>query len=143
MEEQNIIPKPAFWLGYAGLIPFFIAALLFHTSGSASYGAALIGYGAVILSFLGGVRWGLAIVDSSSKSLLLPLFYSILPSLIGWIALFLPSQMGFILLSCGFFATLLADMKLKNSPTWYARLRIPLSLGAITCLIFAFLVQSI
>ena len=143
MEQQNIIPKPAFWLGYAGLSPFVIAAILFYKSGSASYSLALIAYGAVILSFLGGVRWGLAIVGSSSTSLLFPLLVSILPPLVGWIALLLPSHISLIILSSGFFVILIADIKLKNSPEWYARLRVPLSLGAVICLISAFLMQSI
>jgi len=141
MKQQNVIPKPALWLGYAGLIPFFITAILSYTTDYAYFSTALIAYGATILSFLGGVRWGLAIVNSNSTHLSFSLVISILPSIVGWISLLLPSYVGFMLLAGGFFVLLLADIRSQDSPPWYPRLRVPLSLGAMTCLIFSFLMQ--
>ena len=57
------VPRTAAWLGVLGVIPFAAGSflLLLDTHGHslvASY--LLIAYGAVILSFLGAVHWGLA-----------------------------------------------------------------------------------
>ncbi len=52
-------------LTYLGTIPFIFSSLfLFFMAGdpflSALFRAVLIGYGAVILSFLGGIHWGIS-----------------------------------------------------------------------------------
>ena len=55
-------------------------------------------YGAVILSFLGGVRWGMA-VDGSKfppSSAWYHYTWSVTPSLMAWAALCLPSISGMV-----------------------------------------------
>jgi len=59
----NPILHPVRLLGYAGLFPFFAAAaaaLLGPPPWRGAALSALAAYGAVILSFLGAVHWGLA-----------------------------------------------------------------------------------
>ena len=66
MNNINTIPSAARWLGFGGLLPFAAtASLALYPALSLNDIAtrALLAYGAVILSFLGGVRWGIAIVD--------------------------------------------------------------------------------
>ena len=65
-HKQRGAPELALWLGYCGLAPFAICAAAAHgnTPTIAAYG--LIGaanYGAVILSFVGAIHWGLAMQD--------------------------------------------------------------------------------
>ena len=58
------MPLLAIVLGVAGLIPFIVCglgAVSVDAVSSARMMTALIGYGAVILSFLGGVHWGFAL----------------------------------------------------------------------------------
>ncbi|MFC7474774.1 DUF3429 domain-containing protein [Dankookia sp. GCM10030260] len=58
------LPRPTLWLGLAGLLPFLGTALLAWTAPPDWRGVALhalAAYGAVILSFLGAVHWGLAL----------------------------------------------------------------------------------
>ena len=59
---EPLEPSPMAWrLGYAGLIPFVVGALLvWLVTGEAHpyVAAALSAYGAVFVSFLGGIHWG-------------------------------------------------------------------------------------
>lgn len=96
---------------------------------------ALVAYGAVILSFLGGIRWGVAMSTLTSEQLLLPLSVSVLPSLAGWSALLLPPRAGLLLLAVGFVSVLIADLRLQSAPAWFISLRVPLSAGAIASLV--------
>src|SRR3712207_2095506 len=104
------LPRPALWLGIAGLLPFLASALLCWTAppnwrGVALY--ALAAYGAVILSFLGAVHWGLALrAPAAEAPALAPrLGLGVLPSLIGWVALLLPPGLGLPLLAFGILGT--------------------------------------
>jgi hypothetical protein len=101
---------------------------------------SLLAYGAVILSFLGGVRWGLAIIEPNHADLFSPLCISVLPSLLGWLALLISDSAGLLLLALGFFALLLADLRLPTAPPWYGTLRLPLSVGAIGALLLGLLI---
>ncbi len=65
MAEENpvALPRTAAWLGYGGLVPFLVltpASLLDYHHG-AVWSDALYAYGAIILSFIGALHWGLAI----------------------------------------------------------------------------------
>ena len=90
-------------LGLLGLIPFVVCAYLacaWHGPSDGRALVALIAYGAVILSFLGGVHWGFAL-DEPPPSLagLAPvparndpahrprIALGVVPSLIGWLAM--------------------------------------------------------
>ena len=137
------IPKAACWLGFAGLIPFFSAAfigLVWSTPLHEISLKALLAYGAVILSFLGGIRWGLAIATSKSSGLLGPLAMSVAPALVGWVALLVPSSVGLVLLALGFAVMLMADFRLSTAPYRYTTLRLPLSIGAIVCLLIGLII---
>jgi hypothetical protein len=90
-------------LGLLGLIPFLVCAYLacawrYPADGRAVI--ALISYGAVILSFLGGVHWGFALGEPpAALAAFAPeaserdpahrprIALGVLPSLIGWLAL--------------------------------------------------------
>ena len=138
MSNAPPIPPAARWLGFAGLLPFGAAALAALLPRMPLHGlalTALLAYGAVILSFLGGVRWGLAMAAATPGALPAQLGLSVLPSLLGWAALLLPPAAGLVLLAAGFLAMLLADRREALAPAWYKRLRLPLSLGAMASLL--------
>ena len=135
------IPASAAALGFSGLIPFLVPAIGLWLVGS-NYQfelvTALVAYGAVILSFLGGVRWGVAITRNSQLPGWAALILSVIPSLIGWLALllhFMLSQsLALILLAVGFIAQYLLDRRATvtgDLPAWFGRLRLYLSCGAI------------
>ncbi len=121
------VPPPAALLGLAGLLPFAGAALLALQPGPAGdwAGFALLGYGAVILSFLGGIHWGLALARDAAPDWR-ALGIGVLPSLAGWAGLLAGGTAGLLLLASGFLAVLAVDLGLSRSgraPAWFARLR--------------------
>ncbi len=66
-------PKVPLWLGVAGLIPFVALSLALAAGATLplftdedSMRVALVGYGVAILSFLGGVRWGVALKEDEA-----------------------------------------------------------------------------
>jgi hypothetical protein len=88
-------------LGLLGLIPFLVCGYLACAWRDPADGRALfalIAYGAVILSFLGGVHWGFALAEQPGALAALPvpaaersaekarIGLGVLPSLLGWIA---------------------------------------------------------
>lgn len=145
---QQKIPDSAFILGLAGLIPFGVSASALWVRGTIDHFAAtlaLVAYGAVILSFLGGINWGAAIVQQqdreNAQQLPARLFWSIVPSLVAWFALLLQSLVNdavalFILL-VAFVLQYLSDQRavsIGRFPAWFARLRLILTCGAVMAL---------
>ena len=62
--QRAAVPAMAAWLGGLGALPFVglaVAVVGLEGPARAVVVQALLGYGAVILSFLGGIHWGLAI----------------------------------------------------------------------------------
>ena len=133
------LPSRARLLGFAGLLPFLAAVLLLWTVEGRLAGLAarsLLAYGAVILSFMGAVHWGLAMAkDRPGATGQLTL--SVLPGLAGWVALLLPARPGCALLAFGFALLYLADRRAATAgavPAWYPGLRLPLTLGVLASL---------
>lgn len=127
-------PHPlAFVLGFAGLVPFVacgLAALALPDERAERMMVALIGYGAVILSFLGGVHWGFALADPEARLVRARLALGVLPSLVGWLAvllpMLLPSDLGLLTLVLGFVATVAAEAQAHRrglTPGGYMGLR--------------------
>jgi hypothetical protein len=87
--------RMAWALGLAGLIPFVGLAALQWVSPPGwrmLAASALLGYGALIVSFLGGIHWGLAMREPPVPAQ--RLLWGIAPSLLGWLALLLDSPWG-------------------------------------------------
>ncbi len=92
---ETKVPLSAAWLGGLGALPFIslAGAMPFLAGGPRSLAAdALVAYGATILSFLGGIHWGLAIgtqtigTQGGAGRPKLParLILSVIPSLAAW-----------------------------------------------------------
>jgi len=138
---RDAIPRPAAWLGTAGLVPFFAgAAAVWLAPEGYSYAAraALIGYGAVILAFMGGCRWGFAAMTRDWTHRWSAYLSAVLPALYAWLATMAPWPWPGPLLAFGFAALLRADTALTlagGAPPWWPRLRWPLTLGAVAALL--------
>jgi hypothetical protein len=137
------LPRPTLWLGLAGLLPFLGSAVLAWTAPAEWRGVALYAlaaYGAVILSFLGAVHWGLALrAPATEAAAMAPrLGLGVLPSLVGWVALLLPPLPGLTLLAVGILGTAAVESLAARRglvPLAYLRLRWILSLGAALSLL--------
>ena len=95
-------------LGYAGLAPFIALSLwLYGIAPAHEWWAGtiqvLLVYGAVILSFLGGARWGVALARDDHDARL-DFSLAMLPPLLGWIAVFIPVPYAFAGLAVAFAA---------------------------------------
>jgi hypothetical protein len=140
-------------LTYAGAIPFLACAaiLLFgQATGLGSLGQfagqAITTYAAVIVSFLGGIQWGIALATheqqpQTAKSLFL---LSVVPSLLAWARLFLPNGSSRVVVAIfliGFVWVIDALLHLQQVlPTWFFRLRSNISAVVMASLIVATLV---
>ena len=131
-------------LGFAGLIPFYVLAVLALFLDAASTWVAillLLTYAAVIASFLGAVHWGLALAAPEPSGRLL--LRGVLPALGGWgiVVLYVTSTEAWpaIVLAMALFVSLYVyDRKAGRAglaPGWYAVLRAPLSLLVIAALL--------
>jgi hypothetical protein len=146
------LPPLAIVLGVAGLIPFIgcgIAAISANEALGPRALAALIGYGAVILAFLGGVHWGLVLAPRPADSATPPvarenllLLLGVVPSLIGWVALVLAPTIApdaaLAVLILGFLATVITEWRMRRQeivPTAYLWLRWALSLVVVVTLV--------
>jgi hypothetical protein len=135
------VPSPAALLGLGGVLPFAAAALLSLQPGPAGDWAsfALLGYGAVILSFLGGIHWGLALARDATPDFR-ELGVGVLPSLVGWAGLLAGGTAGLLMLVAGFLAVLAVDVGLSRdgrAPAWFSRLRTVLTGAVCAALLLA------
>lgn len=136
-RDLRVVPPIAALLGAGGLIPFFGLAAALIMALPLPFGLAplplLIGYGIAILSFMGGVHWGLAMRDGR------PVQYvaSVIASLYAWPAIILNPADALAWLAVGFAALLAFDLWAGRrgwTSDWYNQLRWRLSLGAILSL---------
>ena len=105
-------PRPLiFFLAYAGLLPFALLAAavwLLPANAALTAALALAAYGAAIVSFLGGIHWGLGFQmgDAAPR---LHFFWGVTTPLLAWAALLLPAWVGLILLAAALLACLAVD----------------------------------
>ena len=143
MAEENpvALPRAVAWLGYGGLLPFLVltpASLLDHHHGVV-WGDALYAYGAIILSFIGALHWGLAmsLPELSERQRSARFTWSVVPALIAWPAVLFSPPLAAPLLVFGFIAHYLQDRRLARQAKladWYLPLRLRLSSVAVICL---------
>ena len=144
MADENIavLPRRVAWLGYGGLLPFLAlapASLLDHHHGMV-WSDALYAYGAIILSFIGALHWGLAmnLPGLTERQRSGWFTWSIVPALIAWPAVLFSPPLAAPLLIAGFIAHYLQDRRLAGQatlPDWYLPLRIRLTSVAVVCLV--------
>lgn len=162
-RDDETIPVPALILGAGGLIPFVSGAAALVAAQVAKspllpppdyFTDAIIAYGATILSFLGGVRWGAAMkADEGTPSprapdavngLMREFTLSVLPPLIAWGALLVAPSAGLGVLAIALVAVGLLDRFAVcdgRLPRWYGRLRLGLTVVAVSCLMAALTVR--
>jgi hypothetical protein len=104
-DSRPMLSTAAVWSGYAGVLPFLLCLLGVLLAPQSAWRAfaqqAAVDYGAVILSFVGALHWGLALAGRLRGDLK-TIIASVLPSIIAAIALSLDGQRALALLVAGF-----------------------------------------
>lgn len=139
MQSVPALPR---WLGLAGLLPQFTCVAVLYAGPAEWREAALaiaFAYAALILSFLGGMWWGIAAAAPAAqrrRTLGWLWIAAVLPSLVA-LACFLPWALGWawpepslVMLGGALLVSLGVDAKLGAlAPRWWMALRVPLSTG--------------
>jgi hypothetical protein len=149
-QAKTPLPAGVAWLGYGGLVPFGMLALgaWLDSHHIEIWQQALVSYGAVILSFVGALHWGFAVLGEkalpeSSDGMYL---WSVVPALLGWVALLICQlgvgylEVGSVLLAGGFVAHFSQDYRIARQlplPSWYLPLRLRLTAAACLSLIIS------
>lgn len=128
------------------MIPFAALSVLTLVDGGPTTGfdqsralAALITYGMIILSFMGGVQWGLEMSriggdDGNGFAA------SVVPALVAFAASFASTPVAILVLAAGFLILLVYDrarIRVGVGPAWYGALRLQLSTAVVICLVAA------
>lgn len=155
-DEQTLSPtdpnappierRTAWILGIGGLVPFVLLTAIIAYGGSSTIALptitlALGAYSAAILSFLGGIRWGLAIAPSR-RSQRHDLVLSVMPSLLAWVLILVPAPWIFAGFAVGFALQGVWDLlsaRRGHIPAWFAKLRLILTIVVTLCQLLAFL----
>ncbi|WP_380787096.1 DUF3429 domain-containing protein [Sphingomonas sp. R86521] len=128
------------WLGYAGLLPQVLALIAVAAGDVGGRFTALAlsyAYAALILSFLGGMWWGLA-AQARAPAPRWVWFAAVAPSLIALVSA-VPWATGdawpgpsMALLGLSLLGSLFVDYRMRAAglcPDWWLSLRLPLSIG--------------
>lgn len=135
-------------LGHIGLVPFVVLSLWlcgiaddhpWHTITI----ALLVAYSAIALSFLGGIRWGVAmqVRDNGARALVA----SLVPALVGWLAPFVLQPYCFAILAVAYAAQGAWDSLSAGNgtlPDWYGRMRVRLTVVVVATLVLAFVATA-
>ncbi|XP_061099701.1 transmembrane protein 69 isoform X2 [Conger conger] len=149
MKELWKGPRPALYLGFSGLLPFVIPPLAMGATELyfPELAYAQIVYGASILSFLGGARWGFALPEGSpAKPDWLNLANSVVPSLLAWVALLFRDNTteAAIMVIMGLGISLHYDLALLPTyPSWFKALRAVLTVVATLSLVSTIFLKGV
>lgn len=144
--HTSACPVPVYprWLGSIGALPFVSLAILIWVPGEHRTLAAqaLLAYGAVILSFVGALHWGLAMSVQSLHHTSSGWLYlgSVMPALLAWLALLLPGALAVAILLAGLWGHYAQDRRLARVmilPAWYLPLRLVLTSASSLALVLA------
>ncbi len=141
MTDERI-PLSPLLLGLGGLVPFVACVFVIWTGVTLPLiddpARAMVAYGAVILSFLGGVRWGFALRIADTGLQARAFCVSVAPSVAAWFTLLGPTMMALAVLPVMILLLGFADEKLPKIgvPVWYRKLRRGLTAAVVlACLV--------
>jgi hypothetical protein len=144
LKRMTEAPLPALVFGLSGLIPFLGLSLVAFEASAVERqiaSTALLGYGAVILSFVGALQWAYAVRDVAAGYGAWQRYgLSVLPALLGWLSLQMALGSGLRLQAGAFVLLLLLERSVLKAimvPEWFSSLRLLLTVLAAGCLLMA------
>lgn len=138
-ESENSDHKLVWAIAIIGAIPMVLfSAIIVVAGGRSGFAAPFIDaykvFSAIILSFLGGIHWGIVLGSGNDHFSGKALVISLIAPLIGWIAFFVSEPMCFALLMVGFAGQGAWDnfaVHKGHLPLWYSKTRMILTLVVI------------
>ena len=135
-------PQIAWLLGIAGTVPLWLCAVLawsFSDPISEQRAVAIaIAYGAVVLAFMGGTRWGTALITTQRMVFLRERACAVAPGIAGLVAMFLPAVAALTLIVSMFMWQALWDLTSAEDgrlPYWSGVLRVALTAIAVPAIL--------
>jgi hypothetical protein len=130
-------------LGYAGLVPFVLGALLVwlvRDDALAYATLALSGYAAAVVAMLGGIHWGLGLRQSAPMALpsalpsALPFAWGVVPTVVASIAVIMPAHAGLVIHGAMLVVCYLVDRRVYPSHGLVGWLTLRFRLSAVAAL---------
>ena len=133
-ESPATPPRVVLVYGLLGIIPFWSLSLARLVAPSLAGLGVIVAalYAGLILSFLGGARWGLAVREPAPNPAVIGL--SMIPTLAGLAALVVlhgQARAQLLVLAAALALSWAWDVRAEGLPAWYGRLRSLLTLGAV------------
>lgn len=149
MNAHFLNKRLAYVLGLAGLVPFVLLTAGCALADSSMVGALINGqhaYGVAILSFLGGVHWGAAMMapNLSMSQARNAMCWGVTPSIIAW-ASTAAGGYSFAALIVGFLLAYAIDKRLYAwypMPPWFIHLRLLLTSVVVACLLLTVIIVN-
>jgi hypothetical protein len=143
--RANVLRRTAWLLGFLGLVPFVglaLAFLLMEPNARPMLAQAMMLYAACIISFLGGIHWGIALVfhELPVVYVVTSLVWSVLPALMAWPLSLMPIAQALPWAAAALVFILAVDLRLNKHypvPHWFASLRSILTVVACLSLVSA------
>lgn len=143
--------QTAWYISIIGLIPFVLIAITLSLLDSTNAAIEPIfsifrTYSALMLSFLGGIRWGYTMREDNEFVETTSLILSILPASLAWMALLAPREFAhltllvFLIAFCAHGAWDSLSGNRERLPDWYSTLRVKMTLAVAACHIAVFFV---
>lgn len=137
-------------LGFSGLVPFVfltLACWIVHPDWLGYFIKGQLSYGIAILSFLGGLHWGVALMshDRPAGEIKQTLIWGVIPTIIAWFSMF-NMGIGFLVQILGFVVAYQVDKRLYLRyalPAWFLVLRFRLTCVVVTALALTFLAANL
>lgn len=150
MNHHFLSKRLAHQLSLIGLIPFIfltLACWIAHPEWLEGFVYAQSAYGIAILSFMGGIHWGVALTspELNSAQIKRALYWGVVPSMIAW-ASKINFGIGFFVLIFGFIVSYQIDKRLYVSyqmPDWFLVLRRYLTIVVVVALALTVLAVNV
>jgi hypothetical protein len=148
MDDTN--KKLAHKIGFLGLIPFCLLSLLcwvVHSGWLPYFIRAQLYYGIAILSFLGGLHWGVAMMakNVAPEDIRRALLWGVIPTIFAWCSM-VNVGLAFAVQIVGFVVLYKVDKKMYaiyDLPEWFATLRYKLTRVVVGAMVFTFLAVNV
>ncbi len=149
MNTQLLNKRLVHILGFTGLTPFVVLTFGCWTVQLDWLGYFIKGqlaYGIAVLSFLGGMHWGAAMLsaDLSPEQTRKAFIWSVLPPIIAWSSTMM-GGFGFAVLMASFIGAYQVDKRLfawYRMPGWFLQLRLKLTWAVVTALVLSVLAAN-